>query len=39
MSRSLPEGRDEPSGARHCQKKLWFQIWAVLLNNGLSPRW
>ena len=23
------------SGARHCQKKLWFQIWALLLNNFL----
>ena len=28
---------DACSGARHCQKKLWFQICAVLLNRPLSP--
>jgi hypothetical protein len=35
-SASLPVGACF-SGLRHCQKKLWFQIWAELLNRPLSP--
>ena len=34
---NLPSGFCCSAGARHCQKKLWFQIWALLLNSLLSP--
>jgi len=34
---SLPSGVWPWAGARHCQKKLWFQSWAALLKSLALP--
>src|SRR5690606_10712374 len=36
-SARAPVGSPPPFGLRQFQKKVWFQTWAALLNNGPGP--